>query len=67
MRSIEAKWRATGYPLEEMPPQVYPVDHSIPHEERAKNQIVLLKAGVLGEPNGRPASDPEAMRIYFET
>ena len=67
MRSIEAKWRAAGYPLEEMPPQVYPVDRSIPHEERAKNQIVLLKAGILGEPNGRPASDPDAMRIYFET
>jgi Ribonucleotide reductase, small chain len=67
MRSIEAKWRATGYPLDEMPPEVYPVDRSLPHEERARNQIVLLKAGILGEPNGRPASDPDAMRIYFET
>jgi ribonucleotide reductase beta subunit family protein with ferritin-like domain len=67
MRSIEAKWRAAGYPLEEMPPEVYPVDRSLPHEERARNQITLLKAGILGEPNGRPSSDPEAMRIYFET
>jgi hypothetical protein len=67
MRSIEAKWRATGYPLDEMPPEVYPVDRSLPHEERARNQIVLLKAGILGEPNGRPSSDPDAMRIYFET
>ena len=67
MRSIEAKWRATGYPLEEMPPEVYPVDRSLSHEERARNQITLLKAGILGEPNGRPSSDPDAMRIYFET
>jgi ribonucleotide reductase beta subunit family protein with ferritin-like domain/putative sterol carrier protein len=67
MRSIESKWRAAGYPLEEMPPEVYPVDRSLPHEERARNQITLLKAGILGEPNGRPSSDPDAMRIYFET
>jgi Ribonucleotide reductase, small chain/SCP-2 sterol transfer family len=67
MRSIEAKWRAAGYPLEEMPPEVYPVDRSLPHEQRARNQITLLKAGILGEPTGRPSSDPEAMRIYFET
>jgi putative sterol carrier protein len=67
MRSIEAKWRAAGYPLEEMPPEVYPVDRSLPHEERARNQITLLKAGILGEPNGRPSSDPDAMRVYFET
>jgi putative sterol carrier protein len=67
MRSIEAKWRATGYPLEEMPPEVYPVDRSLSHEERARNQITLLKAGILGEPNGRPSSDPDAMRVYFET
>ena len=25
MRSVETKWRATGYPIEEMPPDVYPV------------------------------------------
>ena len=67
MRSIEAKWRATGYPLEEMPPEVYPVDRSLPHEERAKQQIKLLKAGILGEPNGRPSSDPEAQQLYFES
>ena len=49
-RSIEAKWRAAGYPLEEMPSDIYPVDRSLPHEERARTQIKLLKAGILGEP-----------------
>jgi Ribonucleotide reductase, small chain/SCP-2 sterol transfer family len=67
MRSVEAKWRAAGFPLEEMPSDVYPVDRSLPHEQRARQQIKLLKAGVLGEPNGRPKSDPETQRLYFES
>jgi hypothetical protein len=67
MRSIESKWRATGYPLEEMPADIYPVDRSLPHEERAKQQIVLLQAGVLGEPNGRPSSEPDVQRLYFDS
>jgi hypothetical protein len=67
MRSVEAKWRAAGFPLEEMPSDIYPVDRSLPHEERAGQQIKLLKAGVLGEPNGRPDSSPETQRILFET
>jgi putative sterol carrier protein len=67
MKSVEAKWRATGYPIEEMPPDVYPVDDSLPHEERARQQIVLLKAGVLGEPNGRPDSSPEVQKLLFQT
>ena len=66
MRSVEAKWRAAGYPLEEMPPDVYPVDRELPHEQRAAQQIVLLKAGVLGEPNGRPDSSPETQSILFD-
>jgi hypothetical protein len=66
MRSVEAKWRAAGYPLEEMPADVYPVDLALPHEERAAQQIALLKAGVLGEPNGRPDSSPETQRLLFE-
>ncbi|HEY8779562.1 MAG TPA: SCP2 sterol-binding domain-containing protein, partial [Solirubrobacterales bacterium] len=66
MRSVEAKWRAAGFPLEEMPPDLYPFDPSLPHEERARNQIVLLKAGVIGEPNGRPDSSPETQRVLFE-
>ena len=45
MKSVEAKWRATGYPMDEMPPDIYPLDLSLPHEERARRQIQLLKAG----------------------
>jgi len=66
MRSVEAKWRATGYPLEEMPADVYPLDRSLDYKQRAAQQIKLLRAGVLGEPNGRPDSSPDVQRIHFE-
>ncbi|MDX6651312.1 MAG: ribonucleoside-diphosphate reductase beta chain [Solirubrobacterales bacterium] len=67
MRSVEAKWRATGYPIDEMPPDVYPMDLSLPHEERARRLIALTKAGVLGEPNGSPDASPETQRLLFDT
>ena len=39
MRSVEKKWKATGYPLSEMP-GVYPFDPEMPHERarRAPDQ-----------------------------
>ena len=36
MRSVETKWKAAGYPIEEMPPDVFPFDLSKPHVERAQ-------------------------------
>jgi ribonucleotide reductase beta subunit family protein with ferritin-like domain/putative sterol carrier protein len=66
MRSVEQKWRATGYPLDEHPPGIYPFDPEMPHRERAERQIKLLKAGILGEPNGKPKCDPEVEQILFE-
>jgi 1,2-phenylacetyl-CoA epoxidase catalytic subunit/putative sterol carrier protein len=65
MKSVEMKWKATGYPLSEMP-GVYPFDPEMPHEQRAERQIKLLKAGVLGEPNGRPQVDHEVEEILFD-
>jgi ribonucleotide reductase beta subunit family protein with ferritin-like domain len=66
IRSVRTKWRATGWPIEEMPPGVFPVDPELTEKEIARRQIVLLKAGVMGEPNGRPDSGPEVQRIYFD-
>ncbi len=66
MKSIEMKWKATGYPLSEHPPGIYPFDPEMPHAERAERQIKLLRAGVLGEPNGKPKADPEVERILFD-
>ncbi len=65
LRSVRTKWRATGYPLEEMP-GVLPLDPELSPEETAAGQIRLLRAGVLGEPNGRPDANPEIQRLYFE-
>jgi hypothetical protein len=66
MRSVEAKWRMAGYPIDEMPPGVFPFDFSLPHKERARRQIALLKAGVLGEPNGKPEASPEVQSYLFD-
>jgi ribonucleotide reductase beta subunit family protein with ferritin-like domain len=66
MRSVRAKWRAAGYPIEEMPPGVFPFDYNQPEEEIARRGILLLKAGVLGEPNGRPDSSPEVQQAFFD-
>ena len=50
-----------------MPPGVFPVDPGLPEVEIARRQITLLRAGVMGEPNGRtPDSSPEVQRIYFD-
>jgi 1,2-phenylacetyl-CoA epoxidase catalytic subunit len=66
LRSVRAKWRAIGYPLDEMAPGVFPVDPELAPEEVAARQIKLLEAGVMGEPNGRPDASPEVQRIYFD-
>ena len=66
MRSVRAKWRAARYPIEEMPPGVFPFDYDQPEEEIARRGILLLKAGVLGEPNGRPDSSPEVQQAFFD-
>jgi hypothetical protein len=66
-RSIRAKWAATGYPIEEMPPDLFPLDWSLTPEERTERIVKLMQAGVLGEPNGNPDSSPETQRLYFET
>jgi 1,2-phenylacetyl-CoA epoxidase catalytic subunit len=65
MRSARTKWRAIGYPLEDMP-GVLPVDVSLEPEEVARRQIKLMRAGVLGEPNVRPDSSPEVQEIFFD-
>ncbi len=66
IRSVRAKWRAAGYPVEEMPAGVFPIDPGLSEEEIARRQIKLLRAGVLGPPNGRPDSAPEVQRLYFD-
>ena len=65
MRSVLTKWRAIGYPMEDMP-GVFPVDTSLPEEEIARRQIRLLEARVMGAPHPAPDSSPEIQRLFFD-
>jgi hypothetical protein len=65
-RSFEAKFRAAGLPIEELPgPQIMPMD--LPPRERAERGLNMVRAGYLGERNGAPARDPEAMAMLFDS
>ncbi len=68
MKSIEQKWRAIGYPMNEMAPGVFPIDMELPPRERAARMLRLSKAGVIGEP--LPASEvdssPEVQALFFD-
>jgi 1,2-phenylacetyl-CoA epoxidase catalytic subunit len=66
MRSVETKWKAAGYPIDEMPPDVFPFDTSQPHLERAHRAISLLRAGVVGEPVDKPDASPETQALLFD-
>src|SRR3954464_5760265 len=65
-RSFEAKMRAAGLPVEDLPgPLLYPVD--LPPRDRALRGMALLQAGILGEKNGPPARDHETIALLFDT
>jgi putative sterol carrier protein len=66
MRSVETKWRAAGYPIDEMPPDIFPFDLTTSPEERAQRAITLLRAGVVGEPVAEPDSSPETQELLFD-
>ena len=66
MRSVETKWRAAGYPITEMPGDVFPLDFEKSPEERAADAIKLLEAGVTGEPVDEPDSSPETQGMVFD-
>jgi hypothetical protein len=65
-RSFEAKFKAAGLPVESLPgPSVMPMD--LPPRQRAERGLAMLRYGFLGEPNGPPARDPEAMGVLFDS
>src|SRR5436190_5999901 len=66
MRSVETKWKAAGYPIDEMPPDIFPFDFTQPHEERARRAIALMRAGAAGEPVPDPDSSPEVQGMLFD-
>ncbi|HXV05402.1 MAG TPA: ribonucleotide-diphosphate reductase subunit beta [Solirubrobacterales bacterium] len=67
LKLIRSRWRTIGYPVEEMPPGVFPFDPEASEDEVAERQVKLLLAGVTGKPNGSgPECTPELQRIYFD-
>jgi hypothetical protein len=65
-RSLEAKLKAAGLPLESLPkPITFPID--VPPAERARRGIAMLQAGLLGEKTGPPRRDREAMALLFQS
>ena len=66
LKLVRQRWKTIGFPLEEMPPDVWPFDHSMPAEEIAARQVRLLLAGVTGPPNANPESSPEVQALLFD-
>ncbi|MDX6601156.1 MAG: ribonucleoside-diphosphate reductase beta chain, partial [Solirubrobacterales bacterium] len=66
LKLIRQRWRAIGYPTEEMPPGVFPFDPEATAEEVAENQVKLMEAGILGPPETTPQTNPEMQRLYFD-
>jgi len=63
-RSNEARLRAIGLPLEQIPHFPFPMDVS--PRERARRALVLLHAGLLGQRNGAIGRDPATIQILFD-
>jgi hypothetical protein len=66
LKLIRQRWRTIGYPIEEMPPGVFPFDPEKSPEEIAGNQVKLMMGGILGPPDSIPQSSPELQRLYFD-
>ncbi|MDQ5895134.1 MAG: ribonucleoside-diphosphate reductase beta chain [Actinomycetota bacterium] len=58
LKLVRQRWKTIGFPLEEMPDDVWPFDHSLSAEEIVKPQVQLLLAGVTGAPHPSPDSYP---------
>ncbi|MGN6816775.1 MAG: ribonucleotide-diphosphate reductase subunit beta [Solirubrobacterales bacterium] len=67
LKLVRQRWRTIGFPTEEMPPGVFPIDPDKGEEEIAANQVQMLMAGVVGAPSGKaPEASPEVQRLYFD-
>ena len=66
IKAVEMKWKAIGYPMDEMPPGTFPLDFNLPHRERAARMLRMSEAGVIGEPGLPAESSPEIQELYFD-
>jgi hypothetical protein len=68
LKLVRQRWRTIGFPVEEMPPGVFPFSPEKSEEQLAEEQVKLLLGGILGPADGlvAPSTDPELMRLWFE-
>ncbi|HEX6753893.1 MAG TPA: ribonucleotide-diphosphate reductase subunit beta [Solirubrobacterales bacterium] len=66
LKLIRQRWRTIGYPIEEMPPGVFPFDPEMDERTVAERQVKLMMGGILGSADGVPQSSPELQRLYFD-
>ena len=66
LKLVRQRWKTIGFPMEEMPKDVWPLDHSLTADEIAAQQIKLLLAGVTGAPCSHPDSSPEVQGLLFD-
>jgi len=66
LKLIRQRWRTIGYPIDEMPPGVFPFDPEMDERLVAKRQVKLMMGGILGSPDSVPQSSPELQRLYFD-
>lgn len=66
LRLVRQRWKTIGFPLEEMPADVWPFDHTMSPEELAGRQVKLLLAGVTGAPHPDPDSSPDVQELLFD-
>ena len=65
-RMQEARLRAIGLPVDELPRFPLPMD--LPPRERAARGLRLLRAGLIGPKRPEPADrDPDTMALVFDT
>jgi len=63
-RMQEARLRAVGLPLDEIPN--FPLPLHLPPRERGERGIKLMKAGYIGPKHNYAGPDPEATEILFD-
>jgi len=66
LKLVRQRWKTIGFPLEEMPADVWPFDHDLSAEEIAARQVKLLLAGVTGAPHPNPDCSPEIQAMLFD-
>jgi hypothetical protein len=68
LKLVRQRWRTIGFPVEEMPPGVFPFDPDKTEEELAVDQVKLVLGGIIGPSDGSvaPSTDPELMGLYFD-